>query len=103
MISSGMPKPAQDTSLSALLLGATAGYRIYYHDTDKNLQQIDYNPSIQTFLYGGVVSQDNFSSGAVSAAYDMSGDVSVIGNTMANIEVAGPGPHNTWSIGRSPL
>jgi hypothetical protein len=45
LISAGMPKPAKDTSLSAVLVGASEGYRIYYHDTDKNLQQIVYNPS----------------------------------------------------------
>ncbi|KAJ5153557.1 uncharacterized protein N7482_010035 [Penicillium canariense] len=45
LISAGMPKPAKDTSLSVVLVGASEDHRIYYHDTDKNLQQILYNPS----------------------------------------------------------
>ncbi|KAI0018829.1 hypothetical protein F4780DRAFT_494549 [Xylariomycetidae sp. FL0641] len=68
IISNGAPKLATDTSIAAVLLGSTEGYRVFYNDLDGTLQEIGYT-SNDSWSYKGVVSHDKISSSAISVTY----------------------------------
>lgn len=66
--SSGAPKVAPESGLSAVLLGATDGYRVFYNDLEGSLHQIGYT-STSSWAYYGVVSNDKMSTQGISSAF----------------------------------
>lgn len=76
VISGGSPKVAPNTGLSAVLLGATDGYRVYYNGLDGTLHQIGYTSST-TWKYYGVVSNDKMSAQAIGSTFS-NGNITVI-------------------------
>ncbi|OTB17046.1 hypothetical protein K445DRAFT_43009, partial [Daldinia sp. EC12] len=68
VVSGGAPKVAPDSGISAVLLGSTEGYRVYYSDLEGTLHAIGYTPST-TWSYYGVVSQDVASSQAIGSTF----------------------------------
>ncbi|KAI1334711.1 hypothetical protein F5Y15DRAFT_284132 [Xylariaceae sp. FL0016] len=66
VISGGAPTPAINSSITAVLLGSTAGYRVFYNGLDGTLHEIGYT---KQWSYYGVVSNDAISSPAIGATF----------------------------------
>ncbi|KAI1642818.1 uncharacterized protein F4817DRAFT_277115 [Daldinia loculata] len=77
VVSGGAPKVAPDSGLSAVLLGSTEGYRVYYNDLEGTLHAIGYTPST-TWSYYGVISHDAASSQAIGSTFSSNGNISVV-------------------------
>ncbi|KLU83357.1 hypothetical protein MAPG_02419 [Magnaporthiopsis poae ATCC 64411] len=78
IISDDKPAVHNTTGLTSVLLNAKEGYRIYYHDTNKTIQVIGYDPDANTFYYGGVVSRDTTSGFALGAQFNSVRNISVV-------------------------
>ncbi|KAI1379975.1 hypothetical protein F4677DRAFT_408150 [Hypoxylon crocopeplum] len=76
-ISQGSPKVSPTSGLSAVLLGSTNGYRVYYNDLDGTLHQIGYTPTT-TWGYYGVVSHDKASSQAIASTFSGNDNITVV-------------------------
>ncbi|KAK9420876.1 hypothetical protein SUNI508_00967 [Seiridium unicorne] len=92
IISSGAPSVSPDTGLSAVLLGASDGYRVYYHDTNMTLRQLGYTSDTE-WDDKGTISQDENLGNAIGA-------VSVTDNDGYNITVAAPKDDENIEISR---
>ncbi|KAI1496618.1 hypothetical protein F5X99DRAFT_413915 [Biscogniauxia marginata] len=68
VISGGAPKAAPTSGLSAVLLGATDGYRVFYNDLEGTLHHVGYTSNTE-WAYYGVVSQDQASSQAIGSTF----------------------------------
>ncbi|KAL8295627.1 hypothetical protein RB597_009263 [Gaeumannomyces tritici] len=69
IISDDKPPVHSTTGIASVLLGETDGYRIYYHDTNKTIQSIGYDPVANSFYHAGVVSRDTTSGFALGAQF----------------------------------
>ncbi|KAK4229548.1 hypothetical protein QBC38DRAFT_359191 [Podospora fimiseda] len=74
IVSKPAPSIHNNTGLAAVLLGATGGYRVYYHDKDFQLSEIGYTVD-DNWQYRGVISKDINASPAIGAAF--SGKVNI--------------------------
>ena len=84
VISGDAPSVNSETGLATLLLGDTAGYRVYYHDDDMAVNEISYQQS-KGWHYLQVVSPDHPATSAIHAAFAGDGN-----SDAANISVAIP-------------
>ncbi|KAI1080111.1 hypothetical protein F5B20DRAFT_540807 [Whalleya microplaca] len=69
VISGGAPKVAPNTGLSVVLLGSTAGYRVFYNDLGGVLHYLGYTSDTQRWGYYGIVSNDKASSQAIGSTF----------------------------------
>ncbi|KAI1635981.1 hypothetical protein F4809DRAFT_641965 [Biscogniauxia mediterranea] len=69
IISGGAPKVAPTSGLSAVLLGATDGYRVFYNDLGGTMHHVGYTSDTSAWGYYGVVSQDTASSQAIGSTF----------------------------------
>ncbi|KAK4162004.1 hypothetical protein QBC43DRAFT_242418 [Cladorrhinum sp. PSN259] len=82
IVSKTAPSINNNTGLAAVLLGATGGYRVYFHDEEYQLNEIGYTDD-ENWKYRGVISKDINSLPAIAAAFTGKDDKS-------NITVATP-------------
>ena len=98
IISTAVPSVHNETGFAALLLGSTLGYRVYYHDKNQSVNQLDYTNS-NGWSWGGFVSQDSTSSSAIHAAFSDKNNISVVTpRDSENFEVSRFNADNTWHI-----
>jgi hypothetical protein len=100
IISADAPSVSNDTGLAAVLLGASAGYRVYFHDDHMAVHQISYTTKTN-WLYSGAVSQGQLPSRALHAASSMGArNISVVRpRDDGNIEVSRLCADKSWHIG----
>ncbi|KAI5922279.1 hypothetical protein F4810DRAFT_290146 [Camillea tinctor] len=69
IVSGGAPKVAPTSGLSAVLLSATDGYRVFYNDLGGTMHHLGYTSAAQAWSYYGIVSQDTASSQAIGSTF----------------------------------
>ncbi|KAI1488460.1 hypothetical protein F5X96DRAFT_680480 [Biscogniauxia mediterranea] len=69
VISGGAPKVAPTSGLSAVLLGTTDGYRVFYNDLGGTMHHVGYTSDTRAWGYYGVVSRDTASSQAIGSTF----------------------------------
>ncbi|KAK3935680.1 hypothetical protein QBC46DRAFT_45021 [Diplogelasinospora grovesii] len=98
IISGQAPSISTGTGLAALLLGSTAGYRVYFHDQDMAVNELAYTQATN-WVYTGVISQDTQYSPAIHAAFSGTNNISVVTPRDAHdIEVTRWNSDNSWHI-----
>ena len=62
------PSVHSETGLSVELLGDRDGYRVYYHDSNRAVNQLSYTPD-DNWRYAGVVSYEPAAGMAIASAH----------------------------------
>ncbi|KAK4453349.1 hypothetical protein QBC34DRAFT_203237 [Podospora aff. communis PSN243] len=92
-----------NTSLAAVLLGATGGYRLYYNDADMTINEIGYQPGGDGWVWRGIISKDIQSSPALGAFFSGKENITVASiRDSQNIEVVRYNSDTTWRISTFP-
>lgn len=76
IISDQAPSIHSNTGLAAVVLGAEAGYRVYYHDEDGAVNELKYTPA-DDWHYEGVISNDINSLPALAATFTGRENISI--------------------------
>jgi hypothetical protein len=98
-ISDDSPSVNTNTGLASLLLGSTAGYRVYFHDKSNSVNEIAYTPKNGSWHYNKVVSRHRTASNAIHAAFTGNANISVVVPFDAeNVEVMRFNTDETWHI-----
>lgn len=99
VISGDAPSVSSNTGLASLVLGSTAGYRVYYHDDNQAVNEIGYTTETG-WHYRDMVSPDHHSaSSAIHAAFTGNANISVIfPRDSENIEVTRFNTDDSWHI-----
>ncbi len=98
IISTSAPSVHNSTGLSTVLLGAVAGYRVFYHRSDETLAYLSFTND-DGWSSAGVVSQDSARSGfAIGSGYTDTDSITVVTpKDDKNIEVSALND-DTWHI-----
>jgi len=75
-ITSGAPSVHPNSGLASVLLGATTGYRVYFHDNDGAINELYYTRDTP-WQYRGIISQDINSLPALGAAFSGTENITV--------------------------
>lgn len=98
VISGDSPSVNSQTGLASLVLGSTAGYRVYYHDEDQAINEIGYTTETG-WHYREMVSPDHPASSAIHAAFTGNANISVVfPRDSENIEVTRFNTDDSWHI-----
>ncbi|KAK3365268.1 hypothetical protein B0T24DRAFT_724142 [Lasiosphaeria ovina] len=101
-ISAEAPSVNNNTGLSALLLGSTGGYRLYFHDRDMAINEIGYTPTTG-WKWNGIVNRAVQSSPAIHAAFSNQNNISVVAPfDDNNIGVTRFGNDSVWRLSTFP-
>ena len=76
IVSNGAPSIHSNSGLAAVVLNATAGYRVYYHNSDGAISELSYTPNV-LWEYSGIISQDINSLPALAVAFSVSSNITV--------------------------
>ncbi|KAH6630428.1 hypothetical protein B0J18DRAFT_407678 [Chaetomium sp. MPI-SDFR-AT-0129] len=76
IISTDAPSVHPNTGLAALVLGETTGYRVYYHDDDGAVNELQYLDN--TWRYRGIVSHDINNLPVLAAAFSGADNITVV-------------------------
>jgi hypothetical protein len=76
IISNGAPSIHSNSGLAAVVLGSTAGYRVYFHDNDGAINELAYTASTD-WQYNGIISHDINSLPALAAAFGSTNNITV--------------------------
>ncbi|UKZ61172.1 uncharacterized protein TrAtP1_002443 [Trichoderma atroviride] len=92
----------ENTGLAVELLGSTAGYRVYYHDNNSQVQELFYTTKTN-WNYGGIVSQDPVSSFALGTGHSATDNITVVfPKSDKDIEVSRFNSDKSWHISTFP-
>lgn len=99
VISGVAPGPVSPNSgLAGILLGKSAGYRIYYHDEDMAVNELAYKPGDQ-WRHKALISQDLQGSSAIAAAFSGNENITVVtARDAENIGVTRYHADSIWRI-----
>lgn len=99
IVSGGAPSISSNTGLAAVLLGATDGYRVFYHDNNMTLRQLGYT-SATTWADKGAISQDDNLGTAIGAIWvAKSNNITVASpKDSENIEISRWHADNSWHV-----
>ncbi|KAI0125282.1 hypothetical protein BJ170DRAFT_584301 [Xylariales sp. AK1849] len=99
IISGGAPSVSSTTGLAAVLLGADAGYRVYYHDANNTLHQLGYTSTTEWDYKGGVSSDGSVLGKAIGATFSGTDNITVVtAKDIENMEVARYYPDDLWHL-----
>ncbi|KAK8074956.1 hypothetical protein PG997_009619 [Apiospora hydei] len=102
-VSGGAKSPSPNTTLAAVVLGATTGYRVFYRDTDNHLHWIGYIPGASGWSEYGTLSNDEMKSSAIAAGFTEGNNITVITpKNNENMEVARLNDDKSWHISTFP-
>ncbi|KAH8661936.1 hypothetical protein BX600DRAFT_306325 [Xylariales sp. PMI_506] len=102
VVSGAAPSVASGTGLAAILLSATDGYRVFFHDDDMALRDLVYSPSTTKWT-SGFVSQDAGLGNAIATEFSNSNNITVVTpKDNANFEVARWNTDESWHISAFP-
>ncbi|RFU80027.1 hypothetical protein TARUN_2145 [Trichoderma arundinaceum] len=91
-----------NTGLAVELLGSTAGYRVFYHDAEGQVNEMSYTQKTDWDYYG-TVSQDPASGFALASAHSAANNISVVFPKSAkDIEVSRLNQDGKWHISTFP-
>ncbi|KAI1408216.1 hypothetical protein F5Y13DRAFT_172875 [Hypoxylon sp. FL1857] len=99
--SEGSPKVAPTSALSAVLLGSTDGYRVFYNDLEGTLHQVGYT-SATTWAYYGTISHDTTSTQAIASTFSGKNISIVRPRDDKNIGVSRWYTDNLWHLSTFP-
>ncbi|KAK0655789.1 hypothetical protein B0T16DRAFT_302194, partial [Cercophora newfieldiana] len=92
-----------NTSLAAILLGSTGGYRVYYNDADMTINEIGYQPGGDGWVWRGIISRDIQASPALGAFFTGKENITVASIRDAqNVEVVRYNSDTTWKVSTFP-
>ncbi|PON28975.1 hypothetical protein TGAM01_v202083 [Trichoderma gamsii] len=92
----------ENTGLAVELLGSTAGYRVFYHDNNSQVQELFYTTKTN-WNYGGIVSQDPVSSFALGTGHSSTDNITVVfPKSDKDIEVSRFNSDKSWHISTFP-
>ncbi|KAK0633101.1 hypothetical protein B0T14DRAFT_505848 [Immersiella caudata] len=92
-----------NTSLAAVLLGSTGGYRVYYNDADMTINEIGYQPGGDGWVWRGIISKDIQATPALGAFFTGKENITVASVRDAqNVEVVRYNSDTTWRISTFP-
>jgi hypothetical protein len=98
LISGESPSVANDTGLAAVLLGATTGYRVYYHDVNRTLREIGYTQDTG-WRDKGYISRDPNLGTAIAATFFNKNNITVaVARDDANVEVSRYNSDASWHV-----
>ena len=98
-VSGGARQPSSTTTLSAVVLGATAGYRVFYRDTANHLHWIGYTPGASGWNDLGSLSNDDIQTGAIASAFTEGKNLTVVTpKNKENMEVVRLNDDKSWHI-----
>ncbi|KAK3330571.1 hypothetical protein B0H66DRAFT_527919 [Apodospora peruviana] len=98
IISNVAPSVSPNSGLAALMLGPTAGYRIYFHDDDMAVNELKYTVD-DGWSYTGIISPDAQLSSAIHAAFTGTNNITVVtARDDQNMEVTRFHSDSTWHI-----
>ncbi|KAB5546882.1 hypothetical protein GE09DRAFT_1129000 [Coniochaeta sp. 2T2.1] len=98
LISADTPSVSNSTGLASLVLGSEAGYRVYFHDEDRAINELGYTPE-GGWRYRELISPDRPTSSAIHAAFSGKNNISVVFPRDAeNVEVDRYNSDETWHI-----
>ncbi|KAK8122243.1 hypothetical protein PG984_010913 [Apiospora sp. TS-2023a] len=102
-VSGGAKSPSPNTTLSAVVLGATAGYRVFYRDTSNHLHWIGYLPGSSGWSDYGTLSNDEMKSNAIAAGFTEGNNITVITpKNNENMEAVRLNDDKSWHISTFP-
>lgn len=102
-VSGGAKSPSPSTTLSAVVLGATTGYRVFYRDISNHLHWIGYLPGSSGWSDYGTLSNDEMKSNAIAAGFTEGNNVTVITpKNNENMEVVRLNDDKSWHISELP-
>ncbi|KAK7985109.1 hypothetical protein PG988_002731, partial [Apiospora saccharicola] len=102
-VSGGAKSPSPNTTLSAVVLGATAGYRVFYRDTSNHLHWIGYLSGSSGWSDYGTLSNDEMKSNAVAVGFTEGNNITVITpKNNENMEAVRLNDDNSWHISTFP-
>ncbi|KAK8000089.1 hypothetical protein PG990_012689 [Apiospora arundinis] len=102
-VSGGAKTPSPNTTLSAVVLGATQGYRVFYRDTANHLHWIGYLPGASGWNDYGSVSNDEIKTNAIGSAFTEGNNITVITpKNNENMEVSRLNDDKSWHISTFP-
>lgn len=102
LISADTPSVSNSTGLASLVLGSEAGYRVYFHDEDRAINELGYTPE-GGWRYRELISPDLPTSSAIHAAFSGKNNISVVFPRDAeNVEVDRYNSDETWHISNLP-
>lgn len=100
-VSGGAKQPSPNTTLSAVVLGATAGYRVFYRDTANHLHWIGYTPGASGWNELGTLSNDEIKSNAIASAFTEGNNITVITpKDTENMEAVRLNDDKSWHISK---
>jgi hypothetical protein len=95
------PSVHEQTGLSVELLGSNGGYRVYYHDENRTVNQLMYQNEIN-WVYAGILSNDAPSGLAIASGHTGANNITVaFPKDPANIEISRYYPDKTWHLCKS--
>ncbi|KAK3372016.1 hypothetical protein B0H63DRAFT_401501 [Podospora didyma] len=98
VVSSPVPTISSTTGLSAILLGETGGYRVYYHDEDGAVNELAYSTATK-WTWNGVISPVRQESRAIHSAFSGKVNISVVTpHDAESIQVTRYNSDTTWRI-----
>lgn len=93
----------ENTGLAVELLGSTAGYRVFYHDNNAQVQELFYTQKTN-WNYGGIVSQDPVASFALGTGHSSTDNITVVfPKSDKDIEVSRFNSDKSWHICKYPI
>ncbi|KAH6648764.1 hypothetical protein BKA67DRAFT_371977 [Truncatella angustata] len=103
IISGDAPSVSSSTGLAAVLLGATGGYRVYYHDANMTIRQLGYT-SDTNWADKGPVSQDEGLGNAIGAIWvQKTNNITVAtAKDNENIEISRWMSDDSWHVSTFP-
>ncbi|AEO65695.1 uncharacterized protein THITE_2112937 [Thermothielavioides terrestris NRRL 8126] len=95
-ISTNVPSIHANSGLAAVLLGDTAGYRVYFHDNDSAINELGYTTA-DGWNYRGVISHDINSLPGLGAAFSGTDNITVVSpRDSQNIATTRLNADSTW-------
>jgi len=101
LISSGAPSVNENTGLASVLLGSTAGYRVFYHDQNMTVNQLAYANGVNNNNWGwdGVVDYDVPRGNALASQFTGADNMTVAyPKDASNVGVARYNSDKLWHI-----
>lgn len=96
------PSIHSNTGLAAVVLGESAGYRVYYHDTDGAVNELGYTND-DDWNYRGIISNDINSLPALAATFTQKENITVVSpRDNSNIAVTRYNKDETWHRSTAP-
>lgn len=102
VISNDVPSIHSNSGLTAVVLGAESGYRVYFHDADGAINELGYT-NADNWKYHGIISKDINSLPALGAAFSGEKNITIASpRDESNMAVVRLNKDDSWFRSASP-